>query len=100
MPGGGVPWLLSGGILEVAGIPGFLQNLDEFYEQVTHEATEVYAFVAEWWEHHKSEPLPSKDLIPLADEVGLDLEAMTDRGRGIGFASANCWPNSETAGTP
>src|SRR5262249_52957971 len=72
-----------GGILEVAGIPGFLQNLDEFYEQVTHEATEVYAFVAEWWERHKSEPLTSKDLIPLADEVGIDLEAKTDRGRGI-----------------
>ncbi len=41
-----------GGILEHAGITGFLGNLGEFYDSSDTEAAEVRAFLSAWWAKH------------------------------------------------
>lgn len=51
-----------GGILEVAGIPGFLCNLEEFYEVSDTEGVILRTFVAAWWEKFQEEPVTTGDL--------------------------------------
>ena len=41
---------VMGGILEVAGVPGFLGNLEEMYERADAEGGVWRGFVALWWE--------------------------------------------------
>lgn len=63
-----------GGILEHAGISGFLANSDEFYEQADIETAVWRAFVEMWWEKHQSTVVGAKELFPIASETdGLDL---------------------------
>jgi DNA polymerase-1 len=63
-----------GGILHAAGIPGFLENLDEFYREANTEVAAWRAFVTAWWEHFGAEPVLARELLPLALEVdGLDV---------------------------
>jgi hypothetical protein len=40
---------VMGGILNVAGIPGFLGNLNEFYQTADAEGATWRSFVAAWW---------------------------------------------------
>ncbi len=40
---------VMGGILSVAGIPDFLGNLNEFYNESDTEGTAWRAFAASWW---------------------------------------------------
>ncbi len=40
---------VMGGILGVVGVPGFLENLNEFYEEADTDGTTLRQFVAEWW---------------------------------------------------
>ena len=63
-----------GGILHAAGIPGFLQNLDEFYREANTETAAWRAFVAAWWEQFAQAPVLARELLPLALEVdGLEV---------------------------
>ncbi len=55
-----------GGILDVAGIPGFLGNLDELYEVSDTESQALAAFVAGWWELFQDRPVNAGDLWPIA----------------------------------
>ena len=38
-----------GGILDVAGVPGFLENLTEFYETSDSEGSAWQSFIIAWW---------------------------------------------------
>lgn len=58
-----------GGILDVAGVPGFLANLDDFYEGADTETQSLYAFVAEWWRLHQERPVTAADLWRIAGKV-------------------------------
>lgn len=64
-----------GGILETAGISGFLGNLIDFYENVNVEEESKKAFIAAWLEEYKEEPKRTSDLFKTAtsDEVLLPL---------------------------
>jgi putative DNA primase/helicase len=78
-----------GGILEHAGIPGFLGNLAEFYEQADIETAVWRAFVEAWWEAHSTTEVGTADLFPLAETVdGLDLDGQTDKARRTAFGKA------------
>jgi hypothetical protein len=55
-----------GGILEVGGVPGFLENTNELYEAADVEGQEWRAFVAAWWEAHGGTPVAAKVLLELA----------------------------------
>lgn len=67
-----------GGILENAGIPGFLQNLDDLYERADSEGAAWRRFVGTWWDRFQSKATTVADLYPLA----LELEDL-DLGKGL-----------------
>ena len=62
-----------GGILDVAGIPGFLSNLDDFYAESDAEGTAWRSLMGAWWERFNSQPTFVKDLWKIAEEVALSL---------------------------
>jgi len=55
-----------GGILQAAGIEGFLANREELYRRTDAETEEWRIFVAAWWETHADAPLKASDLFQLA----------------------------------
>jgi hypothetical protein len=64
---------VMGGILDNAGIVGFLTNLEEFYEESDAEGTTWRAFMAAWWEAEVDREVLVKELFPVAVESGLPL---------------------------
>ena len=65
---------VMGGILAVSKIPGFLENLDDHRDSADAHQT-FRAFVTEWYDERISTPVAARDLLAIADEVGLDLES-------------------------
>ena len=57
---------IMGGILEVNGIPGFLENLDEEREEMSADREAIRAFVIEWYRTHKCQAQPAKRLLDVA----------------------------------
>ena len=57
---------IMGGIIEAAGVPGFLANLDEMYEAADAEGAVWRAFVAAWWERHGTAEVGTAELHELA----------------------------------
>jgi len=51
-----------GGILEVAGIPGFLGNLQSQYDSADSEHAVWREFVISWWEKYREKPVKVSDL--------------------------------------
>jgi putative DNA primase/helicase len=64
---------IMGGILDVAGISGFLANLDDFYEKSDSEGGAQRGFVRGWWEKHGKSAVTAATLWQIATESGLDL---------------------------
>lgn len=63
-----------GGILDSAGIPGFLGNLGDFYDQADTEGRAIRAFVAAWWGRHIGNPVGVADLFRIVADEGIDLD--------------------------
>lgn len=57
---------VMGGILNVAGIPGFLENLDDMRRRADEEGAAIRAFVASWWNKHATGEMGVADLFPVA----------------------------------
>lgn len=75
-----------GGILENAGISGFLTNLNEFYEASDIEGTLWREFIEDWWEKYGSKKVSVADLFDLATEHdGFELSGNSDRSQRISF---------------
>jgi hypothetical protein len=76
-----------GGILESAGVQGFLANLDTFYEAADIEGTVWRMFVATWWERYQDAEITMAHLFPLARDVeGFELgRATSERAERIAF---------------
>jgi hypothetical protein len=71
-----------GGILKSVRIPGFLANLDTFYEMADHEGAVLREFVSLWWKEHKSGEVTAKDLVPLALTIdGLDVRGDNEQSQ-------------------
>lgn len=71
-----------GGILEVAGIPGFLENRKTFLLESDFEGQALRAFVSAWWEKFKGEAVKVSDLYGIANEIdGLPLGTGNDQAR-------------------
>jgi hypothetical protein len=68
-----------GGILEVAGINGFLANLEEMYETADTEGATWRMFVTLWWERHGTAEVGTVDLHQVALECEPPLP-LGDRG--------------------
>jgi len=55
-----------GGVLDVAGIPGFLGNLDEMMEASDGEGAGWSAFIAAWWDRFGTADVGAADLFDVA----------------------------------
>ncbi len=75
-----------GGILETAGIDGFLGNADEFYETADLEGAIWRQFVALWTEKHGEAEVGAADLFDLALTVeGFDFGRGNERAQRTAF---------------
>ena len=75
-----------GGILEIAGIPGFLSNLEEFYEASDTQGVILRTFIEAWWERFHEDPVITSDLYNLIieDEIPVFLgRGKTERGQKV-----------------
>jgi hypothetical protein len=70
-----------GGILDVAGVKGFLGSLEELYEMADAEGQRWREFTATWWEAFKDEPKKVSELNELCEQLELMLPV---RGDGTG----------------
>jgi hypothetical protein len=69
---------LMGGILSVAGISGFLANLDQLYEAADVEGQAWREFTAVWWEAFQDQPRKVSDLNQFCEERDLMLRLRGD----------------------
>ncbi|MBF0095588.1 MAG: toprim domain-containing protein, partial [Alphaproteobacteria bacterium] len=77
--GGFESWAATlGGILDVAGVPGFLGNLEEMYEAADAEGGIWRTFVSAWWERFGAQGVGIADLYAIA----LDCEPPLSLGDG------------------
>jgi hypothetical protein len=72
---------MMGGILDVAGIPGFLQNRLETYTEADAEGVAWRTFVESWWAAYSGKLVSVAALLPCAGE--LDLGDGHERSRRI-----------------
>lgn len=73
---------IIGGILEVAGINGFLKNRRELYLESDFEGQAWRAFVAEWWDQYGSRSVKTPELFVVADTIdGLPLGNGNEQSR-------------------
>lgn len=73
-----------GGILEVAGVPGFLTNRRDSRGRTGQEDEDLRVFVAAWWQEHREERVTAADLYPMCEQRALldsYLRSSNDRGR-------------------
>jgi len=83
-------WIeIMAGILECAGIEGFLGNAESFREDADEESSAMRAFISAWWTEFKSNEVTTKELFPLVDREGIPLKltAKSDRGIQIQFGN-------------
>ena len=57
---------MVGGILETAGIHGFLENMDQLLEEADAEHEDLTLFIRLWHDKYKTDPRFAKDLADLA----------------------------------
>lgn len=55
-----------GGVLQVAGVEGFLKNTGDFYDQIDQGSRSEREFVEEWWTRFGDQPVPTADLVEVA----------------------------------
>src|SRR5262249_49688659 len=60
---------VMGGILEVATVKGFLDNLKEFYDAADQEGNAWRGFIASWWHKFHDDTKGVSDVFHLADEL-------------------------------
>jgi len=84
---------VMGGILQVAGVRGFLTNLDEFYQETDTEGATWRGFVLGWWDTFGPKEVGVAELWSVAGTVEPPLELgdggeksqRTRLGRQLGF---------------
>ena len=57
---------IVGGVLDVAGVPGFLGNLKETYHTTSAEGSAQGVFISAWWDRHGPQPVGTAELYDLA----------------------------------
>jgi hypothetical protein len=70
---------VMGGILDCAGIKGFLGNLDEVYSAADEETAQWEEFLMAWWDEHRSVPQGIRELFRIAQDRDLLLMVRGDK---------------------
>ena len=80
---------IIGGILQYAGVEGFLGNLEELYDKADEGNAEWEVFLEAWWTHKGDDKISVKDLAKLIekenslkDALPGDLSESLDKGEG------------------
>ena len=68
-----------GGILDVAAIPGFLENPDRVHAYADRETAEWVAFCGAWAQSYDATPVTAKDLLAVAVRADLLLDLRAGR---------------------
>lgn len=77
---------VMGGILKTVGVCGFLENLNEFYEEADEQGEAWRSLVAEWWYRFGERDVTVSDLwIFSADVEMLDFGNGTEQSRKVKF---------------
>jgi hypothetical protein len=78
---------VMGGMLEVAGVEGFLGNLDEMMDASDTEGTAWPVFVRAWWDRFGTAPVIAGDLYQIACtcEPALPMDGAIEHARRIAF---------------
>jgi hypothetical protein len=74
---------VMGGILEAAGIEGFLEDDNEQPEETDREGQRWNPFIAQWWDEHGSKAVTAQTLLPLAADIVPEEEGKSDRSRAV-----------------
>ncbi len=69
---------IIGGILNIAGVPGFLANLDQLYEAADVEGQAWREFTAAWWQVFRDQPKKVSELNQFCEERELMLKLRGD----------------------
>lgn len=69
---------IMGGLLDVIGVPGFLENLDALYTHSDDEQTAWREFTEVWWEIHGSTPVHASVLLGLCEKQDLLANVLGD----------------------
>ncbi|HEY3230521.1 MAG TPA: hypothetical protein VGJ87_14960, partial [Roseiflexaceae bacterium] len=79
-----------GRILQGAGFPGFLGNLDALYDRADVEGAAWRALITAWWEKHEDATQPASELFPLVAEADADvlINGKDETGRRRSFGKA------------
>ena len=73
-----------GGILGVAGIPGFLGNLDDFYTESDAEGAAWRSFILNWWERFGAKEVRVSELWEaIKDDTTLPISGDTEQAQKI-----------------
>lgn len=75
------------GILQVAGVDGFLANATDRFEAASSALDETREFVTVWWNAHRDKTVTVKELLLMADFHGVapDVGARNDQSRRTAF---------------
>lgn len=71
---------IIGGILDTIGVPGFLENTSELYDQADTDSAEWLEFVRHWWGRHENTGVTASLLISMATDCSLVPSVRGDRG--------------------
>jgi hypothetical protein len=75
---------IIGGILDTVGIPGFLANLDDFYQESDAEGAAWRSFVLTWWEAFGDREVKVSELWQqIKDDTALPIDGDTDQAQKI-----------------
>jgi len=70
--------MVMGGVLEVAGVEGFLGNLDDLYANADTEGEAWREFTLAWWEQHGDSPTNVATLAELCEKLDLMVQIRGD----------------------
>ena len=73
-----------GGVLKVAGVEGFLGNLDELYANADVKGEAWREFTLAWWDEHGATGTHVSELIELCEKQDLAFETICEVGLQLG----------------
>jgi hypothetical protein len=71
---------IMGGILGVCGVPGFLENLEKFYQRADSESETWRQFIALWWDRYGERAVTVAELHKMAVEGDCLGATLGDKG--------------------
>jgi len=76
-----------GGVLDVAGIPGFLGNLADQYAHADAESDDARILIEAWWKEFQNRSIKAAELFPLVIQhsIPMDLGNGSDRAQRTRF---------------